>query len=292
MKHLIKIENLRKSYGDFRLDLSELYVEAGTIMGLIGSNGAGKTTTIKAMLRIINPEGGMIELLGCSASNARQFTVAKSRVGVVFDTCPFPPDLTVKDVSLMGRAVYAQWNQTSFDDLAARFALSPKKQVIELSRGMGMKLQLAFAIAHDPELLILDEPTAGLDPMARLDVLDLLRSLIDEKRAALISTHITSDLEKIADHVACIDAGRLVFSESIDVICDQAGLVTCRASELEELCAAEIFEAGELRVIHEPYSEKVLVPKRLKVAKAFPSLTCERASLETYMTFMLKGEAR
>lgn len=292
MKHLIKIENLQKSYDDFHLKLAELKVEPGTITGLIGANGAGKTTTIKALLGIIEPDRGTVELFGCKATDSHAFSQAKSRIGVVLDTCPFPPDLTVKDASLVGRSAYEQWDQGLFEELASRFNLNLTKKTSDLSRGMGMKLQLAFALAHKPDLLILDEPTAGLDPIARLEVLDLLRESIGEGRGALVSTHITSDLEKLADYVCCIDAGQLAFSTDVDSICDRAGVLSCRASELDAICEAKLFDVGSLRVIQEPYGIKALVPDRYMLGKAFPELACERASVESYMTLMLKGEPR
>lgn len=180
-----------------------------------------------------------------------------------------------------------------FDAYVRRFDIDKKKPIKSLSRGMGMKLQLAFALAHAPELLVLDEVTAGLDPLAREEVLDILREFVtDERHGILMSSHITSDLEKIADYVVCIDGGREVFSCSIDVICDMAGVARCRAAEAEELATCGLFAPGALRVIRNGYSTDALVSDRAALRKRFPDIACERATVEDYMLFMLKGVIR
>ena len=156
-----------------------------------------------------------------------------------------------------------------------------------------MKLQLAFALAHHPDLLILDEATAGLDPLARDEVLEMLRTFMNEEHhGILISSHITSDLEKIADYVVCIDKGKQVFTKSIDEICDMAGIAHCRSAELEELLQRELFEPQSLRIIRSAYGTDVLVPDRSILSQHMPTIVCDRANLEEYMRFMLKGEIR
>lgn len=158
---------------------------------------------------------------------------------------------------------------------------------------MGMKLQLAFALAHQPDLLILDEATAGLDPLARDEILDLLRDYMNEDhRGILISSHITSDLEKIADYVVCVNEGKQVFTKEIDEICDLAGIAHCRSAEVEELLQKELFEPQSLRIIRSSYSTDILVPDRIKLTQAMPKVACDRSNLEDYMRFMLKGEIR
>lgn len=294
MTNLIDIVNLGKRYDDFSLTGVNLAVEPGCVVGFIGSNGAGKTTTLKAALGLIAPDEGTVRLFGQAVTpGSSTLDDLKSRIGVVLDTCAFPSACRVGDAGLIGRAAYATWDASHFSRLLSTFGLSPKKEVSELSRGMGMKLTLAFALAHHPELLVLDEATAGLDPMARDEVLDILRDFMATgERGILMSTHITSDLEKIADTVACIDGGRMVFTKPKDVITDEAGVARCRAAEVEALLASDLFAPGALRVMRHDYGVDVLVPDRFAAARALPDLVVDKATIEDYMTLMLKGESR
>ncbi len=217
----------------------------------------------------------------------------KARIGIVFDTCAFPSTARVKEVGAIGRAAYATWDEVRWNELLAAFKLTPKKKVSELSRGMGMKLTLAFALAHHPQLLVLDEATAGLDPLARDEVLDILRDFVAEgDRGILMSTHITSDLEKIADEIVCVDNGAIVFSAPKDAITDEAGVARCRAAEVEALLAGGVVTPGAARVLRHDYGVDVLVPDRFAVARAFPDLVVDKATIEDYMTLTLKGESR
>ena len=225
MSDLLRIQNLEKHYDGFDLEDVNLSVPAGSVVGFIGSNGAGKTTTIKAVLGLIEPDAGTVSLFGEETVGAPQKRLAelKQRIGVVFDTCSFPEELTVKTVGKLMAQCYENWNPGSFRSFARTFQLPEDKAVKDLSRGMGMKLSLACALAHDPDLLILDEATAGLDPMAREEALDTLRMFMNEDgRGILMSSHITSDLEKIADYIVCIDEGNIVFSVEKDAITDVA----------------------------------------------------------------------
>ena len=294
MTNLIDIENLGKRYGDFVLTGVNLAVEPGTVVGFIGSNGAGKTTTLKAALGLITADEGTVRLFGqVAAPGSAAVEELKSRIGVVLDTCAFPSTCRVGDIASIGRVAYATWDDARWNELTALFQLAPKKKVADLSRGMGMKLSLAFALAHHPELLVLDEATAGLDPIARDEVLDILRDFMATgERGILMSTHITSDLEKIADTVACIDGGRMVFTKPKDVITDEAGVARCRAAEVEALLASDLFAPGALRVMRHDYGVDVLVPDRFAAARALPDLVVDKATIEDYMTLMLKGESR
>ena len=185
MKPLVQVSDLCKSYRDFALEGVSLTVEPGCVCGLVGPNGAGKSTLIKCLLGLVTPNGGSVEVLGepvpWAPSLARDL---KARVGVVFDTIPLPRALRVSAVGGVGKAAYPEWDDDRFRSLCQDYGLGPTKSVGELSRGMGMRLSLAFALAHDPDLLILDEATAGLDPMARDEVLDDLRAFMaqDERR--------------------------------------------------------------------------------------------------------------
>lgn len=297
---LIKIDGLVKRYKDFTLDRVTFAVSAGTIVGLIGSNGAGKTTIIKALLGLVQPDAGSIELFGEQVASchpdyvgARRAAQLRQDVGIVFDSCSFPDEYRVSDAARLCAQAYISWNAALFEELQVRMNLPADRRVRELSRGMGMKLALACALAHEPKLLVLDEPTAGLDPLAREEALETLRTYAtDETRAVLLSSHITSDLERAADHVVCIDDGQIAFSQDVDTICDFAGIARCRAREFEALVSGGMYPSGTLRVLRDAYSTNVLVPDRFAFAEAFPEIALDRASIDDYLTFMLKGETR
>lgn len=297
MADLINARGITKSYnGTAVLNEVSLSVPSGCVTGFIGVNGAGKTTTIRALMGLMELDAGTVVVFGEPfGPNADDATARrlKERIGVVFDTCPFIGDLPVKTAGTLMKASYPAWRQGRFEDLLDRFGLDPKKKIKDLSRGMGMKLQLACALAHDPDLLILDEATAGLDPMARDEILDLLRDFMtDGNRGILISSHITTDLEKIADRIVCIDQGRIAFDVEKDEITDLAGVARCRSAEFESVLASGMFESGELKWMRQPMSIDVLVPDRFVFAKRFPNIACDRATIDDYMQLTLKGESR
>ena len=293
---LLEARGLIKHYDGFALQNVSFSVEPGQIMGFIGQNGAGKSTTIKALLGLIGLDGGEARVLGVSPRELSASSAAvKERIGVVFGTVSMPPHMKVREVGKLMSRAYATWDASAFERLLVQFKLDDTKTIKELSRGMGMKLSLACALAHDPQVLILDEATAGLDPMARDEVLDMLREFVavedasDEPcHAILMSSHITSDLDKIADEVVCIDEGRIVFACSKDEICDLMGVARCRAAEVELLLASPSAPA-ELRVLHHDYGVDVLVPDRFEFARTFPEIPCDRVSIDDYMALMLKG---
>ena len=290
MKPLVQVSDLCKSYRDFALEGVSLTVEPGCVCGLVGPNGAGKSTLFKCLLGLVTPNGGSVEVLGepvpWAPSLARDL---KARVGVVFDTIPLPRALRVSAVGGVGKAAYPEWDDDRFRSLCQDYGLGPTKSVGELSRGMGMRLSLAFALAHDPDLLILDEATAGLDPMARDEVLDDLRAFMaqDERRGVLMATHITTDLEKAADEVVCLDGGRVAFDLAKEDITDTAGVVRCTAEQFERLRAAGV---EGLRWERRPYETVVMAPDRRALAAACPDLAVGRATIEEYMTLAVKGE--
>ena len=297
MTDLITARGLTKRYnGTAVLDDVSLSVSAGCVTGFVGANGAGKTTTIRALMGLMEVDAGEVVVFGepfgprADDACARRL---KERIGVVFDTCPFIGDLPVKTAGVLMRASYPSWDQRCFDGLLARFALDPAKKIKDLSRGMGMKLQLACALAHDPDLLILDEATAGLDPLAREEALDILRGYMrDERHGILMSSHITSDLEKIADYIVCIDAGRIVFAVEKDTITDLAGIAHCRATDYERIAESGFFAPGELRSMRHPYGIDVLAPDRFAFAENFKNIAVDKADIDVYMGMMLKGEVR
>lgn len=293
MSNLLSIQNLSKHYDGFNLEGVSLDVPAGSVVGFVGSNGAGKTTTIKAILGLTQPDGGQVSLFGeqVTGAPAKRLAELKQRIGVVFDTCSFPEELNVKAVGKLMAACYRSWDAKAYSSLIEEFKLPHDKTVKDLSRGMSMKLSLACAIAHYPDLLILDEATAGLDPMAREEALDILRGFMsDEYHGILMSSHITSDLEKIADYIVCIDEGRIVFGVEKDVVTDLAGVAQCRASEFAAITESGLYSPGTLRYERNTYGITVLAPDRFAFAENFPAVALERADIDTYMSLMLKGE--
>lgn len=217
MQNLLELKGVSRRVSDrFSLRDVTLAVEPGQIVGFVGANGAGKTTTIRAALGLIKLDAGEVRLLGqrCGADAPDETQrCLRSRVGLVLDTCPFPSTLKVGQIEALVGPAYPTWDRKTFAGFIDRFGLDPKTKVKDLSRGMGMKLQLACALSHNAKLLLLDEATAGLDPMAREELLDeLLAFVSDGQRSVLLSSHITSDLDRAADRVVCIDNGSIILT--------------------------------------------------------------------------------
>lgn len=299
MSNLLKMEGVTRHVSDaFSLDNVNLIVGAGEIVGFVGANGAGKTTTIRVALGLMHIDAGSVEQFGrpfdvCAGGvDARDI---RSRVGVVFDTCPFPQDHRIAQVVACVAPAYSTWDQQRFDALMDDFGLSMKTRVRELSRGMGMKLQLAVALSHAAELLVLDEATAGLDPLARDEVLDLLRAFASAPddgtgpaHGVLLSSHITSDLERIADRVVAIDAGHIIFDVARDEITDAAGVARCNEAQANMVLAC----VEDARMLRREFSRDILVPNRFEFAEAFPEIPCDHATVDDYLRFFLEGETR
>lgn len=293
MANLLEIKDAQRQIGDsFALRNVNLAVAPGEIVGFVGANGAGKTTTIRAALGLISLEAGELRLFGepfgPNAPDGTQRRV-RSRIGVVFDTCPYPTEFTIAQVERCLAPAFPSWDKAQFWHLAERFSLSRKAKVRDLSRGMGMKLQLAVALSHKADLLVLDEATAGLDPIARDGVLAALREFAaQEGHGVLLSSHITSDLDRVADRVVGIDGGRIIFNMPREEITDMAGIAHCTAEQ-----ARTILECvEEAHIEQREFSCDVLVPNRFEFAEAFPEIPCDHASIEDYLHFTLKGIAQ
>lgn len=292
---LIEARGLTKHYDGFSLKGVDLAVNGGEVVGFVGQNGAGKSTTIKALLGLIRVDGGEGSVLGTPSDELTRASGAatKERVGVVFDTVSLPGHLRVADVGRIYASAFASWDAHRFSQLTRDLGLDPKKAVKDLSRGMGMKLSLACALAHNPQVLILDEATAGLDPMARDEALERLRDFVAQPgHAILMSSHITSDLERIADRIVCIDAGRIVFDLEKDAITDSAGVARCRVADLERIASSGMVPDSELRYLRHDYGIDVLVPDRFAFAEMFPDIPCDRMTIDDYMSLTLKGGVR
>ncbi|MDR1565529.1 MAG: ABC transporter ATP-binding protein [Oscillospiraceae bacterium] len=217
----IEVKNLQKSYKGFELDVS-FNVPTGFVCGFIGRNGAGKTTTLKCLLGMTIPDSGELTILGKPSSDVS----LKADLGVMFDQPYYQDDWTVRDVEKALRPYYSRWNSDIWHKYLDIFALPERKKFKDFSRGMKMKLGLSAALAHDAKLLLLDEPTGGLDPVVREEMLDIMREyLLDETRTIFFSTHITSDLEKIADRIVFISGGKIVFDDYKDALTESYALV-------------------------------------------------------------------
>lgn len=293
MQNLLELKGISRTVSDrFSLRDVTLAVEPGQIVGFVGANGAGKTTTIRAALGLIKLDAGEVRLFGqrCGADAPDETQrCLRARVGLVLDTCPFPSTLKVGQIEALVGPAYPTWDRKTFAGFIDRFGLDPKTKVKDLSRGMGMRLQLACALSHNAELLILDEATAGLDPMAREELLDeLLAFVSDGQRSVLLSSHITSDLERAADRVICIDNGSIVFYLPREDITDRAGIAHCTQAQAVELMAC----VEDARAAHHAYSVDVLVPNRREALEAFPEIPCDRATIDDYLRLMLKGASK
>ena len=287
MQNLLELKGISRTVSDrFSLRDVTLAVEPGQIVGFVGANGAGKTTTIRAALGLIKLDAGEVRLFGqrCGADAPDETQrCLRARVGLVLDTCPFPSTLKVTEVEALVSPAYPTCS------LINRFGLDPKAKVKDLSRGMGMKLQLVCALSHKAELLVLDEATAGLDPMAREELLDeLLAFVADGQHSVLLSSHITSDLDRAADRVICIDNGSIVFDLPREDITDRAGIAHCTQAQAAEFMAC----VEGARAVHHAYSVDVLVPNRRDTLEAFPEIPCDRATIDDYLRLMLKGASK
>lgn len=221
--NILEIKNLTKKFDSFKLDNVSFQLPTGYIMGLVGKNGAGKTTTIKLILELLEKDQGVIQVFG---QDIIQHYDLKQDIAVVFDEVFFVEDWKISDVEAAISPFYTNWNSNVFHQYLTQFHLPIQQKVKELSRGMKMKLMLAVALSHQARLLILDEPTSGLDPVARDELLDILLHYIeDEQNSVLFSTHITSDLDKIADFLTILDNGKVFYTGYKDELFEKYCLV-------------------------------------------------------------------
>ena len=278
----ISVNNLTKRYPGFCLDNVTFTLPSGCIMGLIGENGAGKSTTIHLLLDLIRRDSGEIFLLG--QDNRKNFQQVKEQLGVVLDEACFPEGIHAKDVNCIMKNSYRQWDEALYYGYLRRFQLPEKKPFKEFSRGMKMKLAIAVALSHHAKLLILDEATSGLDPIVRDEILDLFYEFIQEEdHSILISSHITSDLEKLCDYIAFIHRGKLLFCEEKDRLLERYGILHCSKRELEALAPPAVrgYREGS-------YGVEALVD-RTRLPRAFET---DRAGIEDIIVFMAREGAR
>lgn len=280
----LEIKNLRKDYGDFYLDNLNLAVPAGSILGLIGENGAGKTTTIKAVMDLIRPDGGEVTFYG---QKLKENPVGiREDVSVVFEQMSFNKSFTAEQIEKICKGIYSSWDTDAWHDAMDYFRLPYHKPLKEFSKGMQMKLNLAVALSHGAKLLLLDEPTSGLDPVMRDEVLDLfLEFMQDENHAILLSSHITTDLEKIADYIAFIHEGTLIFCLPKDELLYSYGIIRCKKEDFEKISPEDC-----LAWRRQEYQCSILVKNRKEIALKYPDLVVDAPSIEEIMLFYVKGE--
>ena len=282
----LEVSHLTKKYRSFTLDDVSFTLPGGTILGLIGENGAGKSTTIKCILNLVRRDGGDISVFGLDAVRDEQ--EVKAITGVVLDETTFHDGLSAPQVGKILSKLYPSWDMGLYRDYLDKFGLTENKQVKAYSKGMKMKLSIAAAFAVRPRLLVLDEATSGLDPVVRDEILDEFLAFIqDEEHAVLLSSHITSDLEKAADYIVYLHKGRVALSGAKDELLDTYGRLACTRAELEGIDPALL--AG-VRVSQ--FGCEALVKDRHALARRYPGLTADPATLEDIMVFMGKEEAR
>lgn len=284
--NILEVKNLTKNYGDFILDKLSFTIPRGVIMGLIGENGAGKSTTINCILNEITMSDGEVTIFG--KDNIAEEVFIKNKLGIIFDENHFPDILTPVELGKCMAGIYSNWQSSEYQNYLTKFELPLKKKIKYFSRGMKVKLAFAVALSHGAELLILDEATSGLDPIIRDDILDILIDFVqDENHSVLFSTHITSDLEKVADYVTFIHKGKLIFSYSKDEIIDNYGVVICGSAIFEKIDKSEIIAFRK-----QDYQYKALVCNRHKAEKSYPKAIVEPANIDDIMLFYIKGETK
>lgn len=278
-----EINGITKKYDGFTLDNVSITLPRGSIMGFIGQNGAGKTTTIKSMLNIIKPDSGSIKLLGMD--NIKDETAVKERIAPVFDELPFHDDFSAKQISVILGDIYKNWDKRVYENYLERFGLPAKKKIGQFSKGMKMKLQIACALSHKAELLIMDEATTGLDPVVRNEILDIFLEYIqDENNSIFMSSHITSDLEKIADSVTFIDRGKILLSGYKDDILYRHGVIKCGNSDYKNIDPADIVSA---RVTE--FGAEVMVSDKESAERKYSGLVIDNTTLEEIMVFYVNS---
>lgn len=285
MDKILEIKNLKKDYKNFSIKNLSLSLDKGYVMGFIGPNGAGKSTTIKLIMNLIRKNSGEIKLFGLD--NIKNEKEVKERIGFVYDENYYYEELTIDKMKKIIAPFYKNWSEDTFSRYLKDFDLDKKQKIKKLSKGMKMKFSLAAALSHEAELIIMDEPTGGLDPVFRREIIDILYSLIqDENKSIFFSTHITTDLDKIADFVTFINNGELVFSKEKDQIAESYSLVK---GELELLNSEN--EKDFIGIKRNSFGFEAMTDKKQELIKKYRNKAIfEKASLEDIMFYTVKGE--
>lgn len=276
----LEIKNLFKTYPEFKLKNVNLNVPKGSIVGLVGSNGVGKSTTINCIFDIVSKDSGEILFYGEKLENKE----LKNKIGVVFDTLAYSNEITIKKLSKVLNDLYSDFDIPLFNSYVEKFNLPTNKQLKTFSRGMTMQISIAVALSHGAKLLILDEATAGLDPLKREEILDIFLDFIqNEENAILMSSHITSDLEKVADYIIFIDAGEIILTENKDTLIYNYGVAKLRESEFAKLVREEY-------ISHRKRGNQieVLVKDKAEFSRNYPNFIVDNATLEEITPLLTK----
>lgn len=287
MENVLEVKNISKTYKEFSLENISFNIPKGFVMGLIGPNGAGKTTTIKAIMNLIHLDGGEIDIFG---ENIKENEIEiKDRVGFVYDDCCAFEDFTIKENKNIIAPFYSKWDEEKFNYYINRFELNEKKKLKELSKGQKMRFSLAIALSHKAELLILDEPTSGLDPVFRSELLDILFEIIGEEEVSVLySTHITTDLERLADYITFINKGKIEFSKEKDILLEEYFIVKGALDILNKDVEKELIGLRKTRYNFEGLTKNMRKIKEL----CGDNIILEKATLDDIVVYYSKKDVK
>lgn len=287
-QYILEVKDLTKTYpnSQFHLDKVSFAVPYGVIMGFVGENGAGKTTTIGCILNALKKDNGIIRIFGKEMSD--DSTEMREQIGVVYDAGNFFGSLTPKNLSGIMGGIYKQWDSTVFKKHLDTFKLPENQKIGTFSKGMTMKLALSVALSHSPKLLVLDEVTSGLDPIVREDVLNIFLDFIKDKtRSVFISSHITSDLEKVADYITFIHNGKILLTESKNNLMFQYGVLRCKHLQFEQVDKKDI-----LAFIKRDYQVDALVADKETMQQKYKNMVVDNVSIDEILLFLVKGGSK
>ena len=280
---VLSVSGLTKKYKEFVLSDISFQVPRGAIVGLVGENGAGKSTTLNSILGLIHKDAGTISIMGKDIEKMN--SAFKEKIGVVFDGTNFSEELTPKKLNKVLNGIFASWDEAYFFSLLEKLSLPVGRKIKSFSKGMKAKLSIAVAFAHHPKLLILDEVTSGLDPMVRDDMLDMFLDFVqNEENSILLSSHITSDLEKVADYIVFIHAGRLIFSKPKDELLENYGIIKCGVAQFDEIDKQDIISCRK-----QDYEWQLLVADRNNAKKKYPKAMIIPATIDEIMLLYVRG---
>lgn len=286
MNSTLILKNVNKEYekSNFAIKDISFLVPEGSIVGFIGENGAGKSTTMNCILNVIRRDSGTIEIFGREMTD--EDIDIRENIGVVYDSNNFPEYLTARQLAdILGR-IYSKWDDFYFGQFLRRFGLPESQKIKTYSRGMSMKLAIAVALSHDSKLLILDEATSGLDPIMRDEILDVLLEFVkQENHSILLSSHITSDLEKIADYIVFIHNGEIILSKTKDELIYEYGVIRCSENDFHNILSEDILSS-----MKKDYQIDVLIKNRKLIEKKYKNLIVDSVSLDEIMLLLVKGE--
>lgn len=286
MKDILTINKLNKGYKDtdFAVKNVSFTLKEGSILGFIGENGAGKSTTINCILNVLNKDSGEIRIFGKEMGD--KDVEIRENIGVVYDSNNFPEYLTAKQINNVFKNIYKKWDENLYYRYLSKFNLPENQMIKKYSRGMSMKLAIAVALSHRPELLLLDEATSGLDPIIRDDILDVLLDFVkEENHSVLLSSHITSDLEKIADYIVFIHEGKILLDKTKDELIYEYGIIRCVEKDFIKIDKKDIIAFRKRE-----YQIDVLISDKEKATGKYVDLIVDNATLDEIMLLMVKGE--